>query len=125
LKDFRRRYSNESGIYKPLAGELYRLLVAPAEGELSGKTHLVIIPDGILNTLPFQILVDGQGKHLIETRSISYAPSATALIEMLKLADGRRWAAPDVEPILVRDLAHLSLKSELVVLSACETGLGR
>ena len=99
LSTFRQRYSNEDGMYKRLGAELYRLLVAPAERELAGKSHLVVVPDGILNTLPFQILVDGEGKHMIEGRSISYAPSVTSLVEMIRLADARRWAAPGVTPV--------------------------
>lgn len=99
LNTFRQRYSKEGGVYKPLGAELYRLLVAPAERELSGKSHLVVVPDGILNTLPFQILIDAEGKHMIEGRSISYAPSATSLVEMLRLADARKWAAPGVAPV--------------------------
>jgi len=94
VNDFRKRCASESGVYKPLARDLYKLLIAPAEGELTGKTHLVITPDRILNTLPFQILIDGQSKHLIESLSISFAPSATALLEMLKLSDKRKMTRP-------------------------------
>jgi CHAT domain-containing protein/Tfp pilus assembly protein PilF len=99
LTEFRLRYTNESGIYRPHARELYKILIGPAERDLMGKSHLVIIPDGILNTLPFQALVDKQDKHLIENHSVSYAPSATALVEMMKLADSRKKAKKGSVPL--------------------------
>jgi CHAT domain-containing protein/lipoprotein NlpI len=90
VAQFRLVCAKDGGIYGPRARDLYKLLIAPAERQLAGKSHLVIIPDGILNTLPFQALIDGQNKHLIEGYSISYAPSATALVEMMKLGDQKR-----------------------------------
>lgn len=64
--------------------------MAPAQEELNGKTHLLIIPDGLLHTLPFQALRDGNGKCLIEHHAVSYAPSVTAVVKMGELADGRQ-----------------------------------
>jgi CHAT domain-containing protein/Tfp pilus assembly protein PilF len=90
LDEFRLRYTNESGVYKPLARELYELLLAPAEKDLRGKSHIVIIPDGVLHALPFHALLDRQGRHLIENHTVSYAPSVTALVEMMKLADRKK-----------------------------------
>jgi CHAT domain-containing protein/tetratricopeptide (TPR) repeat protein len=76
--------------YQAAAKALYKLLLEPAGQALTGKSHLVIIPDGALNTLPFQALIDGQNKHLIESRSLNYAPSVTALVKMSELAESRR-----------------------------------
>jgi CHAT domain-containing protein len=53
--------------------------VAPATDRLKGKERLVVVPDGGLCYLPFQLLVDGEDRFLIETRRIRYAPSLTAL----------------------------------------------
>ena len=55
--------------------ELYQELVAPVADRLDGH-HLIIVPHGVLHRLPFQALFDGQ-KYLIDSFSISYAPSAT------------------------------------------------
>lgn len=90
VRNFRLRCSNENGIYKSLSQELHRLLIAPAENMIADADHLLIIPDGILNLLPFHALTDGVGSFLVQKRRISYAPSATALVEMMKLADRRR-----------------------------------
>jgi CHAT domain-containing protein/Tfp pilus assembly protein PilF len=99
LSEFRQRCANESGLYKPLARDLYRLLLAPARNELKDSNHLVIIPDGMLHLLPFQALIDEQGKHFIESHTVSYAPSVTALIQMMKLAEKKRRANTSIRPL--------------------------
>jgi CHAT domain-containing protein len=58
--------------------ELYRLLVTPLEGRLRGR-DLVVVPDGALCRLPFELLVGPDGRHLAESRRVRYAPSLTAL----------------------------------------------
>jgi CHAT domain-containing protein/tetratricopeptide (TPR) repeat protein len=75
--------------YEGPAKELYRNLLEPAEGKLTGISHLIIIPDKFLQIVPFQALIDGDGRFLVETYAISYAPSATALVEMHELAKRR------------------------------------
>lgn len=76
--------------YQAAAATLFQSLIAPAERELAGKTHLVIVPDGALNRLPFQALMDKHGKFLIERCAISYAPSVTALVKMVERARRNR-----------------------------------
>lgn len=53
---------------------LYTELVGPLRARLGGR-HLVIVPHGALHYLPFQALFDGE-RYLIDSFSISYAPSA-------------------------------------------------
>jgi CHAT domain-containing protein/Tfp pilus assembly protein PilF len=67
---------------------LYGLLVAPLGARLAGRTRLVLVPDGALWDLPFQALQDADGRYLVESASIAYAPSLTVLREI-----GRRPAA--------------------------------
>ncbi|HEV7500855.1 MAG TPA: CHAT domain-containing protein, partial [Vicinamibacteria bacterium] len=55
--------------------ELYQELVAPLRARLDAA-HLVIVPHDLLHYVPFHALYDGQ-RHLIDSYSISYAPSAT------------------------------------------------
>ena len=66
------------------ARELYDLLLKPAEEQLANKTKLIIVPDGILWRLPFAALQPAADRYLIESASISYAPSLAALREMRK-----------------------------------------
>lgn len=69
---------------------LFSLLIKPLQIDLAGQTKIVIIPDGPLWNLPFQALMDANGKYLAEKMAISYAPSLTALREMHKKAKERK-----------------------------------
>lgn len=60
------------------------MFLKPAEGQLRGKTNVVIAPDSNLWDLPFQALVNRRGRFLIEDASITYAPSLTVLREMTR-----------------------------------------
>jgi CHAT domain-containing protein len=57
---------------------LYSLLVQPVRGE-EPRARLIIVPDGRLHLLPFGSLRDAQGRYLLESRVVTYAPSATVL----------------------------------------------
>ena len=54
---------------------LYRALILPIRHLLQCR-HLVIVPHGYLHRLPFHALFDGS-RYLIDSYSISYAPSAS------------------------------------------------
>jgi len=79
---FRRQLSMRDLGFRASAAKLYALLLKPAEAQLRGKTNLVILPDDKLWDLPFQALLAGPNRFLIEDAAISYAPSLTALREM-------------------------------------------
>jgi len=55
--------------------ELYAELIGPLRDRIAGE-HLVIVPHGILHSLPFHALYDG-GNYLLDRYSVSYAPSAS------------------------------------------------
>jgi len=55
--------------------ELYDELLGPIKKWLTGN-HLLIVPHGSLHSLPFQALFDGE-RYLIDSFSVSYAPSAS------------------------------------------------
>ena len=74
------------------ARELYEQLLKPAETQISGKTRLVIVPDGPLWDVPFEALQPGEGKYLIDRASVTYAPSLSALRDM------RRRRSPNRPP---------------------------
>ncbi|MCX7642745.1 MAG: CHAT domain-containing protein, partial [Armatimonadetes bacterium] len=72
---------------RPVGATLQRLyadLVEPAEKALSGKRKIVIVPDGPLYALPFQILQDDNEVYLVERFAIAYAPSLTTLLAIQK-----------------------------------------
>jgi CHAT domain-containing protein len=68
--------------FRVSAHKLYDLLLKPAQGLLSGKSSLVIAPDDKLWELPFQALLAGDGRYVIERSAVSYVPSLTVLREM-------------------------------------------
>ena len=81
-ESFRKQLADRNLGYRKSAQELYTLLLRPARLQLTGKTDLLIVPDGPLWNLPFQTLDSGQGQAMIESSAIAYAPSLTVLREM-------------------------------------------
>jgi CHAT domain-containing protein len=70
--------------FRAAATELYSLLLKPAQAQLSGKDNLIIVPEMELWNLPFQALVSGSGRYVIQDYALSYSPSLTVLREMAK-----------------------------------------
>jgi CHAT domain-containing protein/Tfp pilus assembly protein PilF len=84
IADFHQKVANRDLSVRRPAQELYKLLIKPAEDKLKNLSHLFIVPDGSLWDLPFQALDKDGNNWLIESFSISYAPSLSALLEMKK-----------------------------------------
>jgi len=57
---------------------------------LSSAGRVAIVPDGILQSLPFEILEMSDGRLLVETTSVHYLPSAAFLLGRHAEA---RWAS--------------------------------
>jgi CHAT domain-containing protein/tetratricopeptide (TPR) repeat protein len=85
VEQFRQQLSARDLQFGSSATKLYDLLLRPAHAQLSGKTALLIVPDGPLWNLPFQALRPRPGGYLLEDYAISYAPSLTILREMGRL----------------------------------------
>ncbi|HWS89553.1 MAG TPA: CHAT domain-containing tetratricopeptide repeat protein [Pyrinomonadaceae bacterium] len=79
---FRQQLAGRDLGFRASASKLYELLLKPAEAQLRGKTSLVIAPDGALWDLPFQSLLNGSNRFLLEEAAVAYAPSLTVLREM-------------------------------------------
>jgi CHAT domain-containing protein len=58
---------------------LSQTLVAPIVARVPENAHLVLVPHAILGYLPFEMLADDRGRHLIERNTLSYAPSVSSL----------------------------------------------
>jgi CHAT domain-containing protein len=84
VQKLNQRIANNDVEYAALASELYDSLIAPAREQLQGKTRLVIVPDDILWETPFQALRSTDGRFLVQSAAISYAPSLTVLREIVK-----------------------------------------
>ena len=61
---------------------LYDLLVRPLQTSYGDASRLLVSPDGGLNLVPFEALVDEHGRYLIESFSISYLSSGRDLLRM-------------------------------------------
>jgi CHAT domain-containing protein len=75
------------------AKELYGSLLLPISEIATGK-RLVIVPDGILNLLPFDALQKSDGQYLLKSAVISYTPSATVLNALRRTANPQRPPKP-------------------------------
>jgi CHAT domain-containing protein len=75
------------------ARDLYQALLAPLAGQLAGARHLVVVPSGPLLSLPFALLVTGNGAPaaagdyrglpwLGRDRALSVLPSVSALRDL-------------------------------------------
>ncbi|MGE3275910.1 MAG: CHAT domain-containing protein [Vicinamibacterales bacterium] len=65
--------------FTPSARELYAKLFSRVDRRMAGVRHLIVVPDGALWRVPFQALRTPRGRYVIEERSVSYAPSVSAL----------------------------------------------
>jgi len=84
-----KRGKRQLGRFEDLATRLYAELIAPAEGTLKKKDHLLIAPDGPLYLLPFEVLLTdstparshgyGNLPYLLRRFSVSYVPSTSVL----------------------------------------------
>jgi CHAT domain-containing protein len=88
---------NALGFREPSRG-LYDLLVKPAEAQLTGKEIVCLIPDGSLWELPFQALLSGDNRYLLEDHALFYAPSLSVLREMKK-RESQRDSAVSAQPV--------------------------
>ena len=73
------------------AQELYDWLMRPIASALDEQKELCIVPDGILNYLPFAALIEhSSGKYLIEKYAIAYAPSTTVFLSLTQALEKKK-----------------------------------
>ncbi|MCC6726326.1 MAG: CHAT domain-containing protein [Saprospiraceae bacterium] len=90
-------------VFKEHAHSLYRILLGPELAKLgAGITNLVVVPDGALSYLPFEVLLEqpakvGQGfadlAFLLKTKSVSSLPSVT--LAKWQAGKGKHLQAPE------------------------------
>lgn len=95
-ESFRSRLAKGDLDFGKDAQDLYNLLLKPAETQLKNKTNLIIVPDAALWDLPFQALQTASNRSLVETTAVSYAPSLTALREMVKKNKGKNFTDANI-----------------------------
>ncbi|NOT62111.1 MAG: CHAT domain-containing protein, partial [Acidobacteria bacterium] len=83
---------------------LYQKLIAPLEPHLKQTRKLIIVADGALTYLPFEALAGGAQRNapfLLERFTVSYAPSASALVALrsLKQSDATKGLIAFGDPV--------------------------
>jgi CHAT domain-containing protein len=78
-------------------------LLAPIRAQLSGIAHLIVAPDGKLNLVPFEALVDPQGRYALDSYLVSYVSSGRDLLRLALPQRARSSAVliagPDYGPV--------------------------
>jgi len=91
-----------------LSATLYNRLVSPVMQFASVKREWIIIPDGILNYLPFEALQEQEdGKYLLESKIISYHFSA----ELLRLSQEKEHRYNGYQVLAFAPFAQMDLPS--------------
>jgi CHAT domain-containing protein len=79
------------------ARAVHDVLIRPLRSAYGEVSQLLVSPDGALNLVPFEALVDEQGRYLIERYAISYLSSGRDLLRM------QTTRAPGGPPVIVAD----------------------
>jgi CHAT domain-containing protein/Tfp pilus assembly protein PilF len=99
---------------RSLGRKLDRLIFEPARAMAPGTRHWIISPDGQLNFVPFEALVDYRGQFLLEDQLISYVTTGRDLLRMKVpaprpsaplLVANPLFGEPPSEPAALRKLA--------------------
>jgi CHAT domain-containing protein len=102
---------------------LYDEVFAPLREYVFERRHLIFVPHGVLHYLPFHALFDG-GSYLIDSFTISYAPSASVFSHCQeKSLNGGRGAlvlgVPDAQAPFIQEevesVARILADAELIV----------
>jgi CHAT domain-containing protein len=71
------------------AGQALYAALMPEAPEITAARTLIIVPDGVLNVLPFAALVDKQGSYAIVKKAVISVPSGTVLNLLRKRGEER------------------------------------
>jgi len=102
--------------------ELYQQLLAPVADRLRGIDTLIIVPHGVLHYVPFQALFNGE-QYLIETQTISYAPSATVLYRVLTRGQNEASEPPLIFGLSDPTLPHVQAEAQAIAALFPEAGM--
>jgi CHAT domain-containing protein/Flp pilus assembly protein TadD len=67
---------------RELARVVDQEVMQPVRGLLAGAMHLLISPDGEMNLIPFEALVDEHGRYLVQSYAVTYLTSGRDLLRM-------------------------------------------
>ena len=93
---------------KQLATTVDEKVLRPIRGMIGDATHLLISPDGELNLVPFEALVDEKGRYALESYSINYLTTGRDLLRMQVARESKS------APIIVADPTFGEPESTLI-----------
>src|SRR5262249_14901938 len=67
---------------KTVAAAAFAKILAPIAGSFGTATHLIFSPDGELQLIPFDALVDSRGRYLVERYSTTYVTTGRDLLRL-------------------------------------------
>ncbi len=92
-------------IFNHLSNEIYQQILAPF---LPTQKRLIIIPDGILSYLPFEVLTgENKNQYLLYSKLINYAYSATVYYKNINILPQNKATLLAIAPIHFMDLSNL------------------
>ena len=74
------RDRTRAGDPTPRARALHDRVIGPLQTALGDATRLLISPDGLLNLVPFEAMIDERGRYLVERYAIGYLTSGRDLL---------------------------------------------
>lgn len=79
VRNFLETLSRPDGDFTPGAKRLGAMLLPGLDAVLSPASRLIVVPHAILNYVPFEALLDGSNRFVVERYAMSYAPSTSSL----------------------------------------------
>lgn len=77
------------------AQQLYEQLIGPLQERVHAATKLCIVPDKSLHFLSFAGLQNAAGNYLVERNTVTYAPSASVLLQCIENSARRSLSGPE------------------------------
>lgn len=88
------RLGDSPDVSDPSVEYLQKNLVEPVFSRFSPPAHILIVPEGSLVELPFEVLMDDQGQYVIDSYSFSYLATCRDLLRLSM--SNRAKASPDI-----------------------------
>jgi CHAT domain-containing protein/Tfp pilus assembly protein PilF len=97
-----------------LARVLDEKIMSPVRALTGGSKQFLISPDGALNLIPFEALVDEKGQYLIENYSFTYLTSGRDLLRMQVARESKSKPLIIANPLFGAPIAEKSSKTETI-----------
>ncbi len=97
---------------RQLARALDRRIMEPVRRLLGDTRQLLVSPDGALNLIPFEALVDERGAYLLERYSITYLTTGRDLLRMQVPLESRRRPVVFADPLFGEPSASYTARAD-------------